>query len=59
LDRAVEVIFLASGPDKATMVHQILEGKNRPPFPAQLVQPEDGKLLWMLDEPAASKLTRR
>jgi 6-phosphogluconolactonase len=59
LNRAAEVIFLASGPDKAAMVHQILEGKNKPPFPAQLVQPGDGKLLWMLDEPAASKLTRR
>lgn len=59
LNRAAEVMFLASGLDKAGIVHQILEGKNTPLFPAQQVQPEDGKLLWMLDEPAASKLTLR
>lgn len=58
LDSAAEVMFLASGPDKADMVHRVLEGKNTPPYPAQLVQPENGKLLWMLDQAAGSKLTR-
>jgi len=59
LNRAAEVMFLASGPDKAEMVHQILEGKPTPPLPAQQVRPTDGTLLWMLDEPAASQLTRQ
>lgn len=63
LNRAAEVMFLASGADKADMLRQVLEGKgpegkNTPPYPAQQVQPEDGTLLWMLDEAAASKLTR-
>jgi 6-phosphogluconolactonase len=58
LNRAAEVMFLASGPDKAEMLHQVLEGKNTPPLPSQRVQPSDGKLLWMLDEAAAAKLTR-
>jgi 6-phosphogluconolactonase len=58
LDRAAEVLFLASGPDKADMLHQVLETKNSPPLPSQEVQPTDGKLLWMLDESAAAKLTR-
>jgi 6-phosphogluconolactonase len=58
LNRAAEVMFLASGADKADMLHQVLEGKSIPPLPAQRVQPSDGKLLWMLDEPAAAKLTR-
>jgi 6-phosphogluconolactonase len=58
LNRAAEIIFLASGPDKADMLHQVLEGKNTPPLPSQRVQPSDGKLLWMLDEAAAAKLTR-
>jgi 6-phosphogluconolactonase/glucosamine-6-phosphate isomerase/deaminase len=40
------------------MLHQVLEGKNTPPLPSQRVQPSDGKLLWMLDEAAAAKLTR-
>ena len=58
LNRAAEVMFLASGADKADMLHQVLEGKNIPPLPSQRVQPSDGKLLWMLDEAAAAKLTR-
>jgi 6-phosphogluconolactonase len=59
LDHAAEVMFLASGPDKADMLHQVLEAKNSPPLPSQRVQPTDGKLLWMLDEAAAAKLTRQ
>ena len=58
LNRAAEVMFLASGADKADMLRQVLEGKNIPPLPSQRVQPSDGKLLWMLDEAAATKLTR-
>ena len=58
LNRAAEVLFLASGADKAEMLHQVLEGKSDPPLPSQRVQPSDGKLLWMLDEAAAAKLTR-
>ena len=58
LNNAAEVMFLASGPDKTAMAQQVLEGTNTPPFPAQQVQPTDGKLLWMLDQAAAEKLTR-
>jgi 6-phosphogluconolactonase len=57
LNSAEEAIFLASGADKAEMVHQILHGTRTPPFPAQQVQPES-KLMWMLDEAAAAKLAR-
>jgi len=58
LNRAAEVMFLASGADKADMLHQVLDAKNSPPLPSQRVEPSDGKLLWMLDEAAAAKLTR-
>jgi len=57
LNHATDVMFLASGANKADMVRQILEGTNTPPFPAQQVQPE-GRLMWMLDEAAAAKLSR-
>ena len=56
LNNGREVMFLASGPDKADMVQQVLEGNNTPPYPSQLVLPADGKLLWMLDEAAAKQL---
>ena len=58
LDHAAEVIFLASGPDKADMVKQVLEGESQPPLPAQRVRLENGELVWMLDQAAASKLKR-
>jgi 6-phosphogluconolactonase len=58
LNSAAEVIFLASGSDKADMVHQVLTGKYTPPYPSQQVQPIDGTLLWMLDEAAAAKMSR-
>ena len=58
LNRAAEIMFLASGAEKADMVRQVLEGKSTPPLPSQRVQPSDGKLLWMLDEAAAAKLSR-
>jgi 6-phosphogluconolactonase len=58
LNRAAEVMFMASGADKAEILHQVLGGKSIPPLPSQRVQPSDGNLLWMLDEAAAAKLTR-
>ena len=55
LNHATDVMFLASGPDKADMVREILEGTHTPPFPAQQVQPQ-GRLLWMLDKAAAARM---
>jgi 6-phosphogluconolactonase len=57
LNRAAEAMFLASGAEKADIVRQVLRGNAAPPLPAQRVLPDDGKLLWMLDEAAAAKLT--
>jgi 6-phosphogluconolactonase len=56
LNHATDVMFLAAGADKADMVTQILEGTNTPPFPAQQINPT-GRLVWMLDEAAAAKLS--
>ena len=57
LNHASEVVFLVKGADKADMALHVLEGENRPPFPSQRVRPNDGKLLWMLDEAAADRLS--
>jgi 6-phosphogluconolactonase len=59
LNHAAQVMFLASGPDKADMVDRVLEGKYSPPYPSQQVQPIDGTLLWMLDEPASKQLSSK
>lgn len=57
VNHAAEAMFMASGPDKADMVRQVLEGKHTPPYPSQQVQPIGGTLLWLLDE-AAARLMR-
>jgi 6-phosphogluconolactonase len=52
------VAFLVSGTDKAVVLKTVLEG-DAPgeQYPAKLVRPEDGELIWFLDRAAASGLT--
>jgi len=59
LNAARCVAFLVSGTDKASVLHEVLEG-NAPgeQYPAKLVRPADGKLIWFLDRAAASGLTK-
>ncbi|HSA65072.1 MAG TPA: 6-phosphogluconolactonase [Nitrospira sp.] len=59
INQATVVLFLASGESKAGIVKTILEPEqesNRQ-LPAALVQPERGRLIWVLDRAAAAKLT--
>lgn len=56
LNHAAEILFLVSGNEKAAIVKEILEGETAL-IPAQRVRPSDGKLLWLLDEAAASGLS--
>ena len=56
LNHAECVTFLASGPDKAGIVHEVLKNENAD-LPSQKVHPEDGKLLWLLDRAAASQVS--
>ncbi len=57
LNAAAYVIFLASGPDKAAILHQVLENSSAD-LPSQRVHPSHGKLLWLIDGPAATALSR-
>jgi 6-phosphogluconolactonase len=57
LNNAACVVFLVSGQDKALPLKAVLEGKYEPQqLPAQLIRPESGKLVWLLDSAAASLL---
>lgn len=59
INAARTVCFLVSGAMKANAVHAVLEGEHDPSrWPAQYVQPHEGQLVWLLDEAAASRLTR-
>ncbi len=53
LNNAANVIFMAGGMEKASVLKVVLEEKSEPPFPAQLVCPANGRLLWMVDRAAA------
>jgi len=49
-----------SGQSKAAAVKDVLEGPRDPDkFPAQIVDPHDGEVIWILDRPAASLLSPR
>jgi len=57
LNNAACVVFLVSGKDKALPLKAVLEGRYEPEqLPAQLIRPESGKLIWLLDSAAASLL---
>jgi 6-phosphogluconolactonase len=57
INAARAVAFLVSGGDKASVLHEVLEGKGAAEkFPSKLIQPKDGKLIWFVDRAAASEL---
>jgi 6-phosphogluconolactonase len=59
LNNAACVIFLVSGEDKALPVKAVLEGRYEPSqLPAQLIRPQHGRLVWLLDQAAARLLHR-
>ncbi len=59
LDAARRIVFMVTGREKADIVRDMLEGPFDPQhLPAQGVRPAPGRLLFLLDEAAASKLTR-
>jgi 6-phosphogluconolactonase len=55
LDEGLVVAFLATGADKADRLAEVLNGGD---YPAAHVAPEDGTLLWIVDEAAAANLAR-
>lgn len=60
LNRAARTFFLVSGAEKAEAVYKVLEGERDPErIPGQVLQPEKGSVLWLLDAAAAGRLPRR
>ena len=57
INHAARVMFLVSGEQKAAAVKNILQGPDDPDqYPAQLVKPLDGEIVWLMDKAAASQL---
>jgi 6-phosphogluconolactonase len=60
INQAQVVALLVSGPSKASILRQVLEGPPDPEYlPAQLIKPAHGELHWLVDQEAAGLLTRK
>jgi 6-phosphogluconolactonase len=58
VNNAAQVIFMVAGADKAPALKAVLEGPYEPEqLPAQLIQPKNGKLLWLGDTAAGGMLS--
>jgi 6-phosphogluconolactonase len=54
---AALIIFMVTGADKAPALKAVLEGPFEPEqLPSQLLQPKNGKLLWLVDAAAGNML---
>jgi 6-phosphogluconolactonase len=54
---AARILFMVTGADKAPALKAVLEGPYEPEqLPAQLLQPKNGKLLWLVDTAAGGML---
>lgn len=57
LNSAERIMFLVQGEAKSEAVKHVFENPYSPQrWPAQVVQPEDGRVDWFMDEAAASRL---
>ncbi len=57
VNKASAVAFLAFGSNKATALHEVLQGiPNVDLYPSQIIQPVSGNIHWFVDEPAAALL---
>jgi 6-phosphogluconolactonase/glucosamine-6-phosphate isomerase/deaminase len=57
LNAARQVIFMATGLDKATAIKQVLQpAEGAAPLPAAGIAPANARVIWLLDESAACYL---
>jgi 6-phosphogluconolactonase len=60
INAARTVVFIVAGTGKSPVLRDILEGPFLPDvLPAQIVRPEAGELLWMLDRDSAAQLKEK
>jgi 6-phosphogluconolactonase len=60
LNQARHILFLVAGHSKARAVRAILgKGDERKHYPAGLVHPVEGQVVWLMDEEAASEMKER
>lgn len=59
-NQARTIVFMASGRKKAGVLAQVLSDRYNPEsYPAQRIEPKDGRLIWLVDDAAAEALPRK
>ena len=57
INNAAEIIFMVAGAEKQEALLQVLQGKSDvETYPAQGIHPENGRVLWLVDQAAAGPL---
>lgn len=60
INQAKMICFLTFGSNKAKALYEVLEGERNPEqYPSQLIAPQGGEVIWMVDEAAAAQLTNK
>ena len=60
LNNSARILFLVHGAEKAPALKAVLEGPYEPEqLPAQIIQPRQGSVLWLVDPTAAGMLTAK
>ncbi|MBX3060611.1 MAG: 6-phosphogluconolactonase [Anaerolineae bacterium] len=60
INQAHQIVFLATGANKAQALHAVLSGAPNPEkWPAQRIAPRDGRVTWLVDAAAAQLLPHR
>ena len=58
LNTSTTILFLVTGEKKALLVKKIFAGNTDLPYPIELIQPDNGKIIWLLDAEAAKELKK-
>jgi 6-phosphogluconolactonase len=57
IDTAAHIFFVASGQQKAQALHSVFFPERGEIVPAARVRPDDGRVLWLIDDAAASLMS--
>lgn len=59
VNKSAYIAFLVAGKDKAKALKEVIAGDYNPAiYPAQVIQPVNGELIWFIDEEAASLIEK-
>ena len=58
VNRAANIIFLVTGSAKSEIVDQVIRGDDSNVYPANLILPDHGNLMWYLDSQAAKHVQK-